>query len=206
MGLQTRASSSLRQLRRSRTPKALLLLLFVWSFLELLFVQQHLNSPEYGSDKPSASEGHRIYIASMQWNTEYLLRDRWSEAILHLVKTLGPENVFITIFESGSFDNTKVALWELDQELGKLNVNRHIEWSEHTHLEEISKKPAGPGWVKTPRGKTELRRIPYLSKLRNHLLEDLESQHQKGITYDKVLFLNDVVFNVKAPGSRHAAR
>ena len=55
----------------------------------------------------------------------------------------------------------------------------------------------GSGWIDTPRVRKELRRIPYLSRLRNWTLEPLQELAQQGEKFDKVLFLNDVVFTVR---------
>jgi hypothetical protein len=49
------------------------------------------------------------------------------------------------------------------------------------------------GWIYTSREKLELRRIPYLARMRNKVLEPLENGN---VTFDRVLFLNDVVFSV----------
>lgn len=73
-----------------------------------------------------------------------------------------------------------------------------VDISEVTHKDEIEKGDKDQaGWIETPRGKKELRRIPYLAKLRNKTLQDLIDLYKKGVTFDKVLFLNDVVFTVR---------
>jgi Cryptococcal mannosyltransferase 1 len=124
------------------------------------------------------------------------LRSHWNKAIEALVLSLGPENVYVSIYESGSWDNTKGALRVLDQNLGALGVGRTIILNETTHVDEITQPPASSGWIDTPRGKKELRRIPYLSALRNLSLRPLEELAVKGVRFDKILFLNDVVFTV----------
>lgn len=140
----------------------------------------------------------RIYIASQHWNTGRVLRERWNSALLELVKELGPENVFITIYESGSYDDTKDALRELDVQLGELNVERDITLSNVTHKDEISKQPTGHGWIKIPNGQTALRRIPFLANVRNNVLRPLRDRSSEGHHFDTILFLNDVVFTVGA--------
>jgi len=138
----------------------------------------------------------RVYIASLHWNNEAILRSHWNNAVVELAKTLGPENIFISVYESGSWDDSKGALRELDGRLERLGVARNITLSETTHLDEISRRPARHGWIETPRGKTELRRIPYLARLRNLTLRPLEELLEQGKTFDRILFLNDVVFTV----------
>jgi hypothetical protein len=143
-----------------------------------------------------APKNTRVYIASIHWNNEQILREHWNDAVVDLVKALGPENVFVSIYESGSWDDSKGALRELDQKLNDLDVPRNVTFSKVTHTDKINQTPTGPGWIDTARGKTELRRIPYLSRLRNYTLWNLEQLAKQGIQFDKVLFLNDVVFKV----------
>jgi hypothetical protein len=137
-----------------------------------------------------------VYIASIHWNNERVLRSHWNDAVIALANALGRENVFVTVYESGSWDDSKGALRELDRALAAHNIRRNITLSENTHLDEISVVNKGSGWIDTPRGKRELRRIPYLSRIRNWTLEPLRELVRQGEHFDKVLFLNDVVFNV----------
>lgn len=118
--------------------------------------------------------------------------------MLDLVSTLGPENVYVSVYESGSWDDSKGALRELDEELERMGVQRTITLEPRTHVEEISQTPASTGWIDTPRGKKELRRIPYLSRLRNLSMKPLTDLALNGIIFDRILFLNDVVFTVRA--------
>jgi hypothetical protein len=72
---------------------------------------------------------------------------------------------------------------------------------ETTHADDIGKTPAEPveddGWIRTSRGKEELRRVPYLAKLRNLVLEPLEEMaREEGEVFERVVWLNDVVFTV----------
>ena len=43
----------------------------------------------------------------------------------------------------------------------------------------------------------ELRRIPYLARLRNLVMEPLFELRESGVVFDKILFLNDVVFTTQ---------
>ena len=127
-----------------------------------------------------------------------MIRSHWSAAVLDLVRHYGADNVYISIVESGSMDNSKHALRELDAELEKLGVERSIELLDTTHEDEMAKTP-GPGWISTSRGKKELRRIPYLSGIRNRVMEKLNvlaARENGKRTFDKILWLNDVIFTV----------
>lgn len=149
----------------------------------------HVSSVERYTDK--------IYVAAIHWNSESILRSHWTNAVLRLVDTFGRENVFVSIYESGSWDKSKDALNFLDSQLSRLNVSRSIILDEKTHADEIAAGPAPEGWLQVSRGRPELRRIPYLAKLRNTVLEPLKELSKNGILYDKVVFLNDVVFNAR---------
>lgn len=87
-------------------------------------------------------------------------------------------------------------LRELDTKLDALGVRKTITLSESTHKDEME-QPMGPGWIETPRGRRELRRIPYLSKLRNEAMKPLETERTRkdgAREYSRVIWLNDVVF------------
>lgn len=143
-----------------------------------------------------APDGQKIFIASIHWNNEKILRSHWVSGVLGLVDHFGKDNVYVSVQESGSWDNSKGALRKLDQSLEQAGVRRRIILDETTHEDEIKKTPAESGWIQTSRGAKELRRVPYLSKLRNLLLKPLQELAEAGERFDKILFLNDVVFTV----------
>jgi hypothetical protein len=181
---------------RRRLLQALLISFALWSVLEVLLIYQRVSTAE--AIKPRMPQKpERIYIASMHWNNEAVLRSHWNDAIIQLAKAWGTENVFVSVYESGSWDDTKGALRDLDVELDRLGVRRNITLSDTTHEDEISVSPSGEGWIDTSRGRKELRRIPYLARLRNLTLRPLEDLERQGIAFDKILFLNDVVFTVR---------
>lgn len=188
--------SSFRRSTRSRCFRALL---FLGALCLIdLFTLLKTRPDEFNGAKPVPDvRNHRVFIASIHWNNEKILRSNWNRAVLDLVEYFGVHNVHISIHESGSWDNSKDALMALDNELEDLGVKRTITLEQTTHADEMA-KPVTTGWIDTPRGKKELRRIPYLSKLRNLALQPLNELAASGIKFDKVLFLNDVAFKVCA--------
>jgi hypothetical protein len=118
----------------------------------------------------------------------------WSNALVQLVTDLGPENVYVTILEGGSYDGTKDALSELDKKLGRLGVRRSITMEDETHADLIAQPPGKEGWVTTRKGTKEFRRIPFLANIRNRTLRPLQELYDAGEHFDYVLFLGDVVF------------
>ena len=187
--------TSFRRSTRTRLLRAVLLVLtgvlFI-DFLSLILARRH-SAPDQ-SPVPNV-HGQRVFIASIHWNNELILRSNWNQAVVDLVRYFGPENVYVSVHESGSWDDSKGALRVLEAQLTELRVNRTISLDDTTHADEIKKEPT-VGWIDTPRGRKELRRIPYLSRLRNLSLQPLWDLASEGVRFDKVLFLNDVVFTV----------
>ena len=192
------AANRVRRFLRSRIPRALLLVFLFFSIVEVLLVRRNLQRGPPGAVEREfeAPRRERVYIASMHWNNAAILKRHWNDAVAGLVGALGPENVFVSVYESGSWDGSKEARRDRDGRLGEMGAARNITLSDRTHRDEVSAVPVGEGWVDTPRGRKELRRIPYLAALRNRTLRDLVELYEQGIEFDKVLFLNDVVFTV----------
>lgn len=139
-----------------------------------------------------------VYIASSQYNSEALLREQWIPSLLQLIKELQSVNVtvYVSIYESGSVDGTKAVLSELEKSLKGLKLDHTIKLDEETHATAIAKTLASPhGWLQTLYGK-EMRRIVYLAEVRNQALKPLQTLNKAGVTFDRILFLNDVVFSV----------
>jgi len=119
------------------------------------------------------------------------------------VKDLGTENVFVSILESGSLEDTKGALMELKGELDALGVGNKVELGitsdeQVQSLLDVPGEDHREGWNFTGREEEgwEVRRIPYLAGLRNRAMEPLGVLKEEGRTFDRVLWINDVVFTV----------
>lgn len=190
----------IRRILRLRITRVALLLFLLFNFLDVLRIHHNLGHSHVQhrrkSESPSRRPHERIYIASMHFNNGEILKSHWNDAVIGLTETFGPKNVFVSIFESGSWDDSKAVLQQLDRDLEKRGVPHRVEVSDITHQDELDSEHKGEGWIDTPRKKRELRRIPYLSRLRNKTIKDLLDLHKQGIEFDKVLFLNDVVFTV----------
>ncbi|KAF1913680.1 cryptococcal mannosyltransferase 1-domain-containing protein [Ampelomyces quisqualis] len=187
--------TSFRRLRRLSAFRFSVLLCLVWDSLHA--VSLCLNQQVALDAPPPPQNTKRIYIAAQHWNTARVLRSHWNAALHALVQELGIDNVFVSIYESGSYDDTKDALRELDSTLEKSQVKRSIILSDISHADEMTRQPADHGWIKTPNGETELRRIPFLSSIRNRIFEPLEALRKQGEEFDTILFLNDVVFDTE---------
>ncbi|CAG8089530.1 unnamed protein product [Penicillium nalgiovense] len=183
-----------RRVLRYRIARALVIILAIWNLAEIHLIQHRIYEAEYTALRHRPQKQERVYIASINWNNELILRSHWSKALTQLILKLGRENVFISIYESGSYDNTKDALRELDWELERMRVPRNITLSPVTHEDELAAPAEGEGWIRTPDGGKQLRRVPYLARIRNLSLLPLQDLARQGITFDKILFLNDIVF------------
>lgn len=190
-----RRSYSFRRLPRSSTFKLILLLFFLWDSIHCISL--YLQQTAALQTRLPPPNTKRIFIAAQHYNSAWLLREHWNEALYNLVKELGVENVFVSIYESGSYDETQQALRELDANLDVLQVKKEIVLSQLTHKEEIEAQPTDQGWIETPAGVHALRRIPFLSSIRNKVFQPLEKSAAQGEHFDTILFLNDVAFNTE---------
>ena len=192
--IRRRRSYSFRRLPRASTLRLVLFLLLLWDSINVTSIYAS-QSAALGLASVRRANTQRVYIAAQHWNSARLLRSHWSAALLTLVQELGIENVFVAIHESGSFDDTKDALWDLDAALDALDIQRDIRLSYVSHADAVNQPPAAHGWIRTPDGSTQLRRIPFLAGIRNALFEALAARAAQGEHFDTVLFLNDVVFS-----------
>ncbi|KAE9369675.1 glycosyltransferase family 69 protein [Stipitochalara longipes BDJ] len=150
-------------------------------------------------------EREKLFIASIHWNDEKILSAHWIPALLSLIESYGAENLYISIHESGSWDNTKNVLRDLDKKLGELGVEKRVVLEEKTHEDviklgedEIQAGAKKEGWIMGSRGRMEMRRIPFLAAARNKAmipLRELAGREGEGRrVFNKVVWLNDVIF------------
>lgn len=185
----------LRRMTRLHAVKYFLIFCVLTSLLELFHLRRIFLFSLDSSLTPLFRQ-ERVFIASTHWNSEAVIRSHWNSAVLDLIREIGLDHVHVSIYESGSWDDSKGALRELAVVLDELGVSKTVILDKTTHVDEIENPPTPSGWIDTSRGKKELRRIPYLSKLRNLSLQPLYDLEASGRRFDKILFLNDVVFNV----------
>lgn len=131
-----------------------------------------------------------------------MLRLYWNSALLRLVSALGPENVYVSILESGSQEDTKGALRDLEDKLDQMGVPNSIvlgmDVEEQLYsIQNVPEEGSRQGWIFSGRGEKgwEMRRIPYLADLRNKVLAPMYDEDQD-TRFDRILWINDVVFTV----------
>jgi hypothetical protein len=132
-----------------------------------------------------------------------LLSRYWIPSLIQLIDKLGPENVYVSILENGSVDETRELLMGLRSNLTGRRVQHTFRFEEDfrdgaTFEKDgllkrlLGREGTGDNWIKTDKGWFP-RRISYLAELRNMVLEPLQNSSRH---FDKVLFINDVIFSV----------
>jgi hypothetical protein len=200
---------------RSRYLRASLLCLLLVSLLDTLSLlssfrlfQSNLlfNTITHAHELPTPLHGQKIYIQAQFWTSAIPLYAGWSDTLLQLCEVLGPKNVFVSIVESGSLDNTKEFLQYLEYKLQEAGVERSIQMSEWSHADELNRTAAEGGVLHFPeypgqmendgrRREWEVRRIPFLARERNRGLEPLVQMGREGRRFDRILVLNDVFYS-----------
>ncbi|MCJ1249326.1 hypothetical protein MMC30_006549 [Trapelia coarctata] len=183
--------------------------LFLLSLLRAIVFSSYQNPPAHYKalrDAVTASilpgrgnpYNEKIFIAANILQ-EDLIRGVWGEAVVELVDLLGEENVFVSIYENDSGPGTTDALKDLRN---KLRCERSVVTGGHLPLDNFPT-------ITLPSGEKRVKRIAYLSEVRNRALRPLDpdydpshllSSEEEGfrpasITYDRVLFLNDIYFS-----------
>jgi len=191
-----------RRILRSRVFRVAAAIFIVWTFLETLHIHRGLIEADQQPEHPANTE--KIFLAALPWNNEYVLRTHLINQIRDLVLALGVGNVYISIYENGSYDGTKDALRDLHRELDDMGVRCRVILDDLSHADIVNARPKEPteGWMQinqagyehvgVHKGDYALRRIFYLAGLRNKVLEPLEEMSKNGETFDKIIFLNDV--------------
>jgi len=127
-----------------------------------------------------------MIVASLYDKDGKLLSGHWGEAVLDLVDILGPSNVYLSVYENDPDSNAKEALARFGEHVrcNKSLVAEHLDLDELQHFS-------------TPDGTLKLKRIAYLAEVRNRALRPLQEPGlgAYGIRFDKLLYLNDVIFD-----------
>ncbi|KAK8050356.1 polysaccharide export protein [Apiospora phragmitis] len=180
-----------RRFRRTYLRRILYVLVFFF-LVDAIHLINSRPDTQRSTLKPRAavhqSANNSVFLVSVHRNTEKIQREAWNEAVLGLVDYLGAPNVH---FSAEGLDARGVTN---DISLGM------TVWEQ---LDEIDARPdptapREPGWIwNAPEDQFELRRIPYLSRVRNQAMAPLKQLEEQGRRFDKVLWLNDVVFDTQ---------
>ncbi|GJQ11849.1 hypothetical protein GpartN1_g3640.t1 [Galdieria partita] len=113
----------------------------------------------------------RVMVAANLKDVEHLL-PVFSHQVSRLKEYLKPENIFVSIYESGSVDRSQILLKELEAKFNSEGIQNRVVFGNRT------------------RKKGE-NRIKFLSAIRNQVLSVLD---EKVFVPDYILFSNDVFF------------
>ena len=208
-------TGSSRRILRSRLLRIAAIIIFAWTFLETLYVHRNISAEEPAIEW---NKSQKVFITLLAWNNEIVFRTHLSEQINDVVQVLGANNVYVSIYENGSYDGTKGALRDLQLFLENQGVRTTFVLDETSHEEIVQSRPYEPkeGWIQVQRsgfekwdvhkGDYALRRIHYLAELRNKALQPLWDLASKGERFDKILFLNDVVRKLMSKGESRTTR
>lgn len=138
-------------------------------------------SKDYGRGNP---ENEKIFIAASIYDKSGHLADgAWGKALLNLIDILGNTNVFLSIYENDAGEKAQEALSKLKD---RVQCPSEVVFERHVSMKTIPS-------VMLPDGSERTKRIAYLANIRNRALRPLDKPSD--VKYDKLLFLNDVVFD-----------
>lgn len=150
--------------------------------LMLLLTPGPVEDQGYSEVTPSLPilNNKRFLIAANFYNNEDTI-PIFADEIVKLSKYIGPERLFVSVYENGSKDSSK---WQLKRLEGKLIANN------------IDGLIIPDSTIK-PKMDIEIDRIEYFAKLRNKVLDPLFQREELSSTITHVLFVNDVAFSVE---------
>ncbi|KAF2106945.1 cryptococcal mannosyltransferase 1-domain-containing protein [Lophiotrema nucula] len=124
----------------------------------------------------------KVFIAASIYEANGTLTSgAWGQSVLDLVDLLGPENVYLSIYENDPDPLTKRSLDELRK---RTPCNSSIVYEDF----DLGTLPR----VSLPTGETRAKRIAFLAEVRNRALAPIDTA---GVEFDRLLFINDVHFN-----------
>lgn len=129
-------------------------------------------------------KNEKIFIATSVYDKNgHLVHGAWGNALLALIDLLGEKNVFLSIYENDAGQTAEDAL---SNSKARVPCVTEVIFDRHLPLDTV---PA----VMMPDGSERTKRIAYLAEVRNRALRPLQTK--EAVRYDKLLFLNDVVFD-----------
>ncbi|KAI2999226.1 CAZyme family GT69 [Aspergillus niger] len=144
-----------------------------------------LQSAVQDSSTPGRGNLHNstVFIAvSLYDKTGVLAGGAWGQSLLDLIDMIGPDRVFLSIYENDSDETGEQALRALSD---RVPCNKSIVYDKHFDF-------TGFPTVTLPDGSIHVRRVTYLAEVRNRALRPLDNLNHR---FDRLLFLNDVYFD-----------
>ncbi|KAL1305644.1 hypothetical protein AAFC00_007238 [Neodothiora populina] len=132
-------------------------------------------------------DNEKIYIAAaVPFPQAELPNGPWGTQLLDLVRILGPDNVFLSVYinEPGHYSDKNLIDFAKSVNCSSSVVTEHVDTSTIAH-------------VTTSSGKQRLKRAAYMSEIRNRALRPLEDAQSIAhrTRFDKFLFIDDIAFD-----------
>ncbi|PYH99688.1 hypothetical protein BO71DRAFT_405239 [Aspergillus ellipticus CBS 707.79] len=125
-----------------------------------------------------------VFIAVSLYDKNGILASgQWGQSLLDLIDMIGPDKVFLSIYENDSGVAGEHALQQLGD---RATCNKSLVYEKHFDF-------TGFPTVALPDGSEYVRRVAFLAEVRNRALRPLEEH--PGLHFDRLLFLNDVYFD-----------
>ncbi|KAI9491020.1 cryptococcal mannosyltransferase 1-domain-containing protein [Zychaea mexicana] len=175
---------SIQMITFFRRRRRILIVTLLALFLTAIGIQQHLMVATTTVTQQQHKEEYRpsIFIVAALRNSEPIL-DHWTTQVERLVAWAGPSRTFISVYENGSQDKTKELLGNWQVKLTDAGIQNKIVLDD---ANSVSSRMNTTG---------KNRRITKLAEIRNLSLEPLHSQSAGH--FDKILYLNDIIFDVQ---------
>jgi len=138
-------------------------------------------SEDYGRANP---ENQKIFVAASIYDEGgHLLGGSWGERVLQLINILGNRNVYLSIYENTAGELAQTRQFQFKR---RIQCQHTMVYEDPPALEDFSR-------ITLPDGTKRTKRVAYLAEARNKALEPLQEHPET--KYDKLLYLNDVVFD-----------
>jgi hypothetical protein len=149
-------------------------------------LQQRVQNSAFRTGSANVNNEKIFIVASIYDNDGELLGGDWGHAVSNLIDILGPENVYLSVYENDPDEKAHAALEEYGSHV---KCNSSLV-SEHLDLETLQH-------VSTPDGTRKLKRMAFLAEVRNRALRPIQEPGAAAynLRFDKVLYLNDVIFD-----------
>ncbi|ESZ92644.1 glycosyltransferase family 69 protein [Sclerotinia borealis F-4128] len=172
------ASKLLRAFRRICKPTYIFLFFILFLCWQIILNASYTNPPKF-----SIPSDEKVFIAANIVDAK-LIDGLWGDNLVALVDAIGKERVFVSVY-----GGPKNSLVRLEGRLHGVQKKIVAEVDDAIDLSALHR-------ITLPSGQTRIKRIEYLADVRNKALDPITSGEMTE-KYDRVLFLNDVLFEVE---------
>ncbi|KAK6597421.1 glycosyltransferase family 69 protein [Botrytis cinerea] len=172
------ASKLLRACRRICKPTYIFLFFILFICWQVVFNASYTNPPKF-----SIPSDEKVFIAANIVDPK-MIDGLWGDNLVALVDAIGKERVYVSVY-----GGPKDSLMRLSARLPGVQKRIVAESDDVIDLSTLHR-------ITLPSGVTRVKRIEYLADVRNKALDPMTSGEVTE-KYERVLFLNDVIFDVE---------